>query len=88
MATPPLPNLTPPIPGTAQLQEAARLVEATRAQTVAILTAALIGAAGRAFSIEETLALSRDIHFSMYPAKDFGVYEAWKKTFDAKKVII
>jgi hypothetical protein len=24
----------------------------------------------------------------MYPAKDFGVYEAWKKTFDAKKVII
>jgi hypothetical protein len=64
-----------------------RLIAATHAQTAAILAAALIGATGRRFRIQEAIDLARDIHFSMQPAPGNRVYDDWKKTFNPELII-
>ncbi|MBR1206942.1 MULTISPECIES: hypothetical protein [unclassified Bradyrhizobium] len=67
-----------------EAQELNKLVEMTKANTVATLAAAIITAAGRPFSVQQALDLSRDIQFAMYPANGFGAYEEWKKTSSEK----
>ena len=61
-----------------------QLVEATRAQTAAILAAAIVTAANRPHSIEQVLEIQRDIYFALYPSTGSGAYQEWAKTKDER----
>ncbi len=58
--------------------------EATRASVAAILTAALVHAAGRPHSVAEVLEIQRDISWSLYPKNELGSYQEWLKTKDGR----
>jgi hypothetical protein len=66
------------------MTQIAQMTEATKAQTVATITASIVAASGRPHSIQQVLDISRDVHFAMYPAPNFGAYIEWAKTKDAK----
>jgi len=76
-----------PIPPTTLTQwsiSLAQLTEATKQQAVATLASAIIAASGRPHSIQQALDIARDIQFAMYPAPQYGHYQEWEKTKDAK----
>jgi len=69
------PNLMP---------ELAKISSRLELSTVSTLTAAIVSAAGRPFSIEEVMEISRSLHFAMFPAAGYGAYQEWAKTKDAQ----
>jgi hypothetical protein len=58
------------------LQISAQMLEATKTSAAATLAAALITASGRPHSVDETLALVRDFHWSLFPNPAYGAYQA------------
>ena len=52
---------------------------------IATLAAALIVAAGRPHSVQETLNLVRDLEFAARPNPGSGTYQQWKQTSDLNK---
>ena len=57
-----------------QLLRAMRLVSSTN------LTAAIIKASGRPYSVAEVLQLNRDVHFGLFPSPGHPGYEEWTRT--------
>jgi len=51
-----------------------RLVSSTN------LTAAIIAASGRPYSVAEVLQLNRDVHFGLFPSPGQPAYEQWTRT--------
>jgi hypothetical protein len=64
-----------PIPEIALTQ----LINALQTQADATLTAAIIAASGRAHSVQETMNLLHDVHWSRFPAPGNGAYMDWLK---------
>jgi hypothetical protein len=64
----------------------ARLEYALKIQTTAVLAAAIVQAAGRPVSVEETLAVRQDVHFALYGPEltGRGSYDEWLKRKDAR----
>jgi hypothetical protein len=65
------------------MPEMVKITHALQASSVATLTAAIVSAAGRPFSIKEVMEISRNLHFAMHPAPQYGAYQEWVKTRDA-----
>ena len=65
------------------IETEAKTVANLKGIEVAILAAAVINTAGRAFSLKEVLELHRDLSFSLDPRPGLGSYEEWLKTKDA-----
>jgi hypothetical protein len=61
-----------------------QLIEATKQQAIATLAAAIITQSERPWSIEQAMELANDIHMAMYPAPNYGHYQEWVKTKDAR----
>jgi hypothetical protein len=64
----------------------ARLENALKIQATATIAAALITAAGRPVSVEEALAVRRDIHFALY-GPDLAnrvSFNGWEKDKDVR----
>ena len=64
-----------------------QMVSAMRHNAANTLTAAIISTSGRAFSIDEALAVAHDVYNSMYQEPGNGRYAEWKKSFDGSRVI-
>jgi hypothetical protein len=67
------PNL-PTASITPHLLRAMRLVSSTN------LTAAIVKASGRPYSVAEVLQLNRDVHFGLFPSPGHPGYEEWTRT--------
>ena len=80
MSTPDSPIPPQLITGISQSIE--KLARSNQNVVLATLTAAIINARGKPTSINEVLAISRDIGFAMQPAPNYGVYQEWAKTKD------
>jgi hypothetical protein len=57
-----------------------KLTDATKMQAVAILAAAIVGAAGRTYSVEQALEIVHDIQNAMDPDHSHGTHEGREKT--------
>jgi hypothetical protein len=57
-----------------------KLTDATKMQAVAILAAAIVGAAGRTYSVEQALEIVHDIQNAMDPDRSHGTHEGREKT--------
>jgi hypothetical protein len=64
-----------------------KLINATQHAAAANLAAALITASARPHSVDEAIALVRDIQYSLNPANlsNTGPYQAWQKTKQTDK---
>jgi len=62
---------------TPHLLRAMRLVSSTN------LTAAIVKASGRPYSVAEVLLLNRDVHFCLFPSPGHPGYEEWTRTKQA-----
>jgi hypothetical protein len=71
-ASPPLPTAALG-PITPHLLRALRLVSSTN------LTAAIVAASGRPYSVAEVLQLNRDVHFGLFPSPGHPGYEEWTR---------
>jgi hypothetical protein len=67
-------------------QHVLQLVRAQRDVACATLTAAIIAAAGRPFSINEAMSIQRDVFLANYGGEMAGhsVYQDWAKTRDER----
>lgn len=53
-------------------------LHASQMNVTATLAGALISAAGRPHSVEETVGLMRDLHYALFPQTGSGSYEQWR----------
>lgn len=70
----PNPNAPTVGPITPHLLRAMRLVSSTN------LTAAIVKASGRPYSVAEVLQLNRDVHFGLFPSPGHPGYDEWTRT--------
>lgn len=59
---------------------APHLLRAFRLMSSTNLTAAIVAASGRPYSVAEVLQLNRDVHFGLFPAPGRPAYEEWTRT--------
>jgi hypothetical protein len=56
------------------------LLRALRLVSSSNLTAAIVAASGRPYSVAEVLQLNRDVHFGLFPSPGHPGYEEWTRT--------
>ncbi|RUV10401.1 MULTISPECIES: hypothetical protein [unclassified Mesorhizobium] len=69
----------------ADIHNETRQIAASQAAAAASLAGGIIAASGRAWSMEEALAVYYDAYHSMFPQVGHGRHDIWKNTFDPKK---